>query len=261
MTNHNILEKFLDIQENTMFGKSIKFDFARIIYNDFDSTPFWNFALINQTLDKNQIPIIEEKLRFFNRKPAIYFENTNLLAPFINVLKSNDYRLNNEDSWMFYEDKIIDTSGFDQIKRVESSKDLKIWLKILNDCYKINDPQNPYGELGSYIGLAERAWKSNNSIGKFEYFIAFKEKIPVAVATLTYQGDLGYISNVGSIQEVRGQKYGKLVTLYCAHQARQRKINQICLSTEEGSYTNTFYKKIGFKTRFTARCYVKDFDM
>lgn len=258
MPNYNILEKFLDIMENTMFSKSVLLDFTRIIYNDSDSTPFWNFALIDQILDKNKIIAIEEKLKSLNRKPAIYFENTNLFIPLIGLLEKDGYRLNNEDSWMFYKNKVTDTSGFDKIKRVGSPEDLKIWLNTLNGCYRTNDPQNPYGELGVYVSLAERAWKSNNLTSKFEYFIAFKEMMPVAVATLTYEKDLGYISNVGSIQEVRGQGYGKLITLFCVYQAQKRDTDQICLATERGTFPNIFYKKLGFKTRFTARCYVKD---
>ena len=241
-----------------MFGELISLDFARIIYNKSDSTPFWNYALTNQILSADKITAIEEKLKSLNRKPAIYFENTDSLAPFIGILKNNGYLLNNEDSWMFYEDEAVNILDFSKIKRVESSEDLKIWLDTLNKCYQANDPQNPYGELGDYINLAENAWEKNHSVGKFEYFIAFKENEPVAVATLTHQEGLAYISNVGSIQEVRGQGYGKLITLFCVHQAKERDISQICLATEEGTYPNAFYKKIGFKTRFTATCYVKN---
>ncbi|MFA5080096.1 MAG: GNAT family N-acetyltransferase [Candidatus Paceibacterota bacterium] len=258
MSNYNILEKFLKIQENTLVSKLILLNFAKIIYNELDPSFYWNFALIDQPIDKNKINKIEKTLKFFDRKPAIYFENTNFFVPFIEVLEKDGYRLNSEDSWMFYEEEVPKGLNFNEIKRVESVEDLNVWLETLDKCYNDNDLQNPYGELGNYFDLAERAWKKNNSIGKFEYFIAFKELIPVAVATLTYEENLGYISNVGSIQEVRGQGYGKLITLFCVNEAKRLNIEQVCLATEDGTYPNKFYKKIGFKTRFMARYYVKE---
>ena len=258
MANYNILEKFLNIQETTMFSKSIKLDFAKIIYNDTDTTPFWNYALTPRPLDKNEIATVAKKLESLNRKSAFYFENADLFVPFIDALKNDGYQMNNDDSWMFYEGKTVQTIGFNKVKRVESIEDLKIWLSTFDKCYQENDPQNPYGELGSYVDLARHAWERNNAVGKFEYFTAYNKNTPVAVATLTREKDLEYISNIGSLQDVRGQGYGKLITLFCIHQAQKRDSKHICLATEEGTYPNEFYKKLGFKTRFTAQCYVKD---
>lgn len=256
MTNQDVLNNFLDIQEGTMFSKSIQLDFARIIHNDTDATPFWNYALVDKTLDEEEVATIEERLRALDRSPAICFENTDSFAPFINTLEKAGYQLNNDDSWMFYEGGAIDTARFESIKRVSSPEELALWSDTIDKCYRENDPQNPYGELGAYIGLAERAWETNQAEGAFEYLTAFKGDVPVAVATLTLQNGLGYISNVGSIQEVRGQGYGKLITLYCVDQAQRKGAKEVYLGTEEGTYPHDFYQKISFKTHFTARNYV-----
>jgi hypothetical protein len=59
------------------------------------------------------------------------------------------------------------------------------------------------------------------------------------------------------MQSVRGEGYGKLATLFCVNEALKNSVSDVFLATEEGTYPNTFYKKIGFKTRFTGIGYVK----
>ena len=122
---------------------------------------------------------------------------------------------------------------------------------VESHCYQKDDPQNAYGELGDYLGVAESVWYKHHKTGKVEYFIFYKDKIPVAVSTLTNFQNIGYISNVGSLKEVRGQGFGKLATLYCVEQSKKRGNITHCLATEEGTYANEFYSKIGFSTKFT----------
>ncbi len=84
-----------------------------------------------------------------------------------------------------------------------------------------------------------------------------KEDSPVAVSTLNNYEGIGYISNVGSIKEVRGEGFGKLSTLYCVHKSQKNGNKVHCLATEEDTYPNEFYKRIGFQTKFTAVGYKK----
>lgn len=92
---------------------------------------------------------------------------------------------------------------------------------------------------------------------RIEYFMVYKGNKPVAVSTLTNYGDIGYISNVGSIREVRGEGFGKAATLFCVKESIKHGNKEHCLATEEGAYPNEFYKRIGFATRFTAIGYTK----
>jgi len=75
--------------------------------------------------------------------------------------------------------------------------------------------------------------------------------------TLTNHDGIGYISNVGSLRKVRGEGFGKIASLYPVSQSIKNGNLEHCLATEEGTYPNEFYKRIGFETRFTAVCYVK----
>lgn len=86
--------------------------------------------------------------------------------------------------------------------------------------------------------------------------MVYKDSRPVAFSALTNYESIGYISNAGSLKEVRGQGFGKLATLYCIDQSKKRGNTEHCLATEEGTYANKFYKRLGFKTLFTAVGYV-----
>ena len=87
--------------------------------------------------------------------------------------------------------------------------------------------------------------------------MVYKNNKPVAVSTLTNYDEIGYISNVGSLSEVRGEGFGKAATLFCIQESIKHGNREHCLATEEGAYPNEFYKRIGFVTRFTAVGYTK----
>jgi N-acetylglutamate synthase-like GNAT family acetyltransferase len=260
--NNDIIKTFLDMQRDTMFSRQIPLDFARLIYSESEPSPFWNYAFTDKILSDAEISIIEEKLISVQRKPMVYFEVKENIEPLRAHLAEKGYIFFSEDSWMFFDPSAkIDTKNnarFDCIRRVENENDLTTWLATADRCYVADDAQNPYGPLGKdYLILAESAWKENHANDAFDYFLAYKDKEPVAVGTLTYQNDMGYISNIASLPSIRGQGYGKTVTLYCVHRSQMFDAREIFLATEEGTYPNAFYKKIGFKTRFTGTGYVK----
>jgi hypothetical protein len=260
LTNFEIMNVFLDIFRDTMFSEITAFPFGRILFSQSEQSPFWNYALVDKVLNEKELMGIEENLTSRYRKPMIYFESRPELVILKEHLLARGYSLFSEDSWMFYENTwplAVDTNTFSSVRRVESEAELKVWIETMDKSYVVNDPQNPYGPIGTYAALAERAWKANHKEGVFDYFIAFKDDKPVAVATLTQKGALGYISNVGSLPEVRGEGYGKLITLFCVNESLLAKNTDTFLATEEGTYPNVFYKKIGFKTRFTGPGFVK----
>jgi ribosomal protein S18 acetylase RimI-like enzyme len=176
----------------------------------------------------------------------------------IETLGTKGYKKSFEDSWQFWKGEEIDKSRFGTVKKVDSEEMLKVYLETFDSCYQKDDPENPYGELGEYLELTENVWHKHNGTGRLEYFIAYKDEKPVAVSALTNFEGLGYISNVGSLREVRGEGFGKLVTHYCVSQSIENGNMEHCLATEEGAYPFEFYKRIGFETRFTASAYTKD---
>jgi len=175
----------------------------------------------------------------------------------VKLLKTNNYTFSFEDSWLFHSGNKVVSSRFKQVKKITTETELELFLKIFNACYQKNDPQNAYGELGDYLKVAEKVWHKYHVSDRLEYLIAYQQDEPVAVATLTNYGKIGYISNVGSLRQVRGKGFGKLATLYCVAESIKHGNRYHCLATEEGTYADEFYKRIGFKKKFSAVCYIK----
>ena len=257
MSNFEFLEKYYQLQRGIMFDELVDFNFAKIVYCNIDKSSFWNNALINKVLSNIEINQIEERFIQLKRNSAIYFENKKELFDMDGLLTKTGYKKSWEDSWMFWRGDEINTNRFDKVKKAADENDLKIYIETLDKCFQNNDSQNPYGALGDYLKVAEKVWHKHNKTNKLEYFIVYKDNKPAAVSTLTNYDGIGYISNIGSLKEVRGEGYGKLATLYCVKQSIKNGNREHCMATEDGTYPNEFYKRIGFDTRFTAIGYNK----
>lgn len=231
--------------------------FARIGLSKTDKTSIWNFALTNKNLKLEQIKLIQAKMNSFGCKTAVYYENRANLQALSKFLLIHGYKKDYEDARMFYESGDLDQKCFDWVKKVETEEDLKIFLETFDNCYKKEDTQNPYGTLGDYLKVAESSWHMHHITDRLQYFIAYKQDKPVAVASLNSYAGMGYIFNVGSLSEVRGEGFGKLISLYCVYVSKKNGNSLHCLATEEGTYPNEFYKRIGFKTHFTGICYTQ----
>lgn len=256
MTNSNFLKKYIYLQHGKAFDKIIDINFSLITYLEKDNSGFFNFALVTRIISDSEIKEIEETLKSLNRDSTIYFENNKELKSLTLLLKNQGYKKEYEDSWMFWEGREI-SNDFSQVKKVKNKEDLRIFLETFDSCYQKDDPQNPYGEVKDYLSSVEKSWHEFNKNNELEYFVIYKNRKPVAVASLTNYEGIGYISNVGSLLEVRGEGFGKIATLYCIKKSIENKNTEHCLATEEDSYPNSFYKRIGFKTRFTAEAYKK----
>jgi len=234
MENFSFLRKFEKLLCAITLGKFIDLDFAVVSFSQGDDSSFWNHSLTNQVLDDIQLAEIEKAMKSLKRRPAIYFENRKDLQPLVSFLEKNDYKFDYEDSWMFWENSKISTNKFAQVKKVTNKNELGIFLKTFDACYQKNDPQNAYGELGDYLKVAERVWHRHNKTDRLEYFVVFKNEKPIAVSSLTNLQGVGYISNVGSLKEVRGKGFGKLATLRCVVSSKEQGNTEHCLATEEG---------------------------
>jgi len=257
MDNLTFLQNFQALEYSIMGDKIAYLGFASITFNYKDRSSPWNHALLYQNIDLGQLHTIEIALEELERPAAVYFESTEQSAQIINLLSVQNYEKCWDDSWMFHQGQNIDTSRFASVTKVETEQDLAVFLDTSDKCFVKDDPQNPYGELGDYKGIAKEAWHHHHANNRIEYFIVSDSGNPVAVSALTNFAGIGYISNVASLMSVRGQGFGKIATMYCVNKSIANGNNAHCLATEEGKYPNEFYKRIGFETKFRAEGYVK----
>ena len=255
--NFLFLKKYQELQLSIAYDILNDLGYATIGYSQSDPSIYWNNALTNLVLTDSQVKRVEDEFTALGKRATFYFEDSPKLSKFISKLESKNYTHSYSDSWLFWNEGSINSRYFDSVKKVNNKSDLEIFLSTFNDCYQDNDPQNPYGEQSGYIESARSAWINNHINDKIEYFIICKDDKPVAVSSLTNQNGIGYISNVGSLKEVRGEGYGKAATLFCVNESQVRGNKVHCLATEEDSYPNEFYNRIGFELRFKAVGYTK----
>lgn len=257
MTNFNFLKQYLKLQDQDMYDQLLDLGFAELGYCRGDKLPYWNLALTNQLLTSGELKTLESHFTNWERKPSVYFEHAPRLQSLADLLTASGYKHNWEDSWQFWEGNPPPPSKI-VVKKVNTLEDLQVFLDTFDQCYRKDDPLNPYGELGNYLQLSRESWLKLHAGNREEYFMAFKDNKPVSVATLDNYSGIGYICNVGSLMEVRGQGYGKAVTLHCVNESFKHGNTLHCLATEEGTYPDEFYKRLGFKTKFTAVGYTKE---
>lgn len=251
MTNAQILTDYIQLQKDIMFDELFDLGFATVCYSKNDPSPFWNNVFVDIVLNNNQLQELSTKMKSLQRSPAVYFENKAELAGLKTFLEEQRYVKTSEDSLMFWDLGEVETNRFESVRKVETQEELAVFLDIFDRSYIKDDPLNPYGELGEYLTAARIAWEKHHESNRVEYFIAYKDSEPVAVSALTNYGEMGYISNVGSVLTVRGEGYGKLATLYSVAQSQRNGNTTHFLATEEGTNPHSFYSAIGFKTKFT----------
>lgn len=256
--NYKFLQQYLLLQGGIMFDKIIDLGFATIGYSENDNSTFWNLALLGQSISESQINRVEEEFLSLGRKPTFYIQNIPELSSLVSQLKKMNYKKDFEDCFQVWQNGQIDKSHFSSVKKVLSGDDLEIFLDVFNASYQKDDPKNPYGELGDYLKVARNVWHKHHMTDRLEYFIVYKNDTPVAVSTLTNFKNYGYISNVGSVLNVRGEGFGKAATLYCVDQSIKHGNTVHYLATEEGHFPNEFYKRIGFKAKCSAVGYTKN---
>jgi ribosomal protein S18 acetylase RimI-like enzyme len=254
MINQELIQLFQELQYGIVFTRYIGLGFAKICYSEDDPSSYWNYAFTNQLLNSEQLLQLNNEFELLQRKPTIYFENTEDNTKLRTFLEENEFKKGFEDSWLFYGEDEINTNKFDQVKKVENVDELKTFVETFDKCYQKDDQQNPYGELGGYLNSARKAWIDYHD-EKLEYFMVFKDGEPVAVSALTSYEGMGYIANVGSLQSVRGEGFGKLATLYCVWKSKENGNKNHFLGTEDGTYPNAFYQRIGFKKKFSTLGY------
>ena len=257
MDNFSFLQKYIELQTSVTIDEVIDLGFVRIDYNKIEPSPYENFALTNKILSEGELNQIEQIFQRLGRKQAFYFENKPELKLLVDFLTTKGYKLDREDAWMFHNGENINADNFNLVRKVESEDDLAAFLKTFDNSFQKDDPQNPFGELGNYLKVTEAAWHRHRGTNRLQYFIAYKGDKPVAASALNNLNGIGYICNVGSLREVRGEGFGKLATLYALSSSVKNGNDYHCLATAEGTRPNEFYKRQGFVIKFTAVCYCK----
>jgi ribosomal protein S18 acetylase RimI-like enzyme len=257
MTNYEFLEKWFQLMNGGSFDGVEDLGSAKASFSK-ASHIFWNNALIDTLISDDQLQQIEDFYTSKQRTPALYFENTSEHQKLATFLESKGYEKKFEDNWLFYEKTEVSEKRFDTITQVKTDAEFELYMQAFVGSYQEDDPLNPYGAVPEdEIPKSWEEWRKLGPSGRIEKYVALKDGKPVAASGLHSFAGIGYIAPVGSLVSVRGEGFGKAITIYAVKRSIERGNQITCLSTEEGTYPHEFYQRIGFTKKFTALLYGK----
>jgi len=256
-------DQFLKLFQKTLFDLSYldtlkTIDNVQVVSADLDNSIWWNNASIAQPPNDETIAKVEDYFRFINRPPVFYFVESPNSQPFEQLLASSGYHQDSYEVWMQIKNPQINTTKFSQIKKVETTEDLEIFIRTIDQGYGADDPDNPYGESGPYLDQIRKSFNLHGPRDIISYYILFDEHAqPVSVGSLTNYHHIGYISNLATIPSQRGRGNSYALLNYFLHLSLENHNHLHCLSTEVDSHPHRIYQRFGFTEMFRAKYYSK----
>ncbi|HDL75116.1 MAG TPA: GNAT family N-acetyltransferase [bacterium] len=264
----NILQKSEDYHYKFQIGmyfSNIKRSKRKVLlWSDKIEDFYWNFASkinVSEKEIENSIKQITEFFKKKNRKPVIYVTPFTKPRSLSKLIQRAGFKLQFKESWMFYKEvnlKFTVPKNF-TIKKIKTKKEMKIFVDIFNKAYSGADPEDPYGPIPpEYKEALVDSFKKNQKNKFTVHYLGFLKNKPIGVATLIYFGKYAGIYNIGTVLDKRKKGMGSSITLKCVLEAQKNKAKFIFLQTEQKSYNEKFYKKLGFSTKFIGQGFVKD---
>lgn len=235
---------------------------AVLLYSDIIDDFFWNYAAHVNTTQEKVDELIQEIIAFYRKKkrqPSVYLTSFSKPPNISKYLETHGFRVEFKDAWMIYEREIppIKKPKALIIKEVKSNEEMEIFMKVFYEAYGGASEGEPYGELpptyGEALCLSFRNPPKETSI---IHYLGFINEEPVGIGTLISSEGFGGIYNVGTSLKCRRKGIGSAISLKAIEDSKKEGNNLTYLMTEEGSYVEEFYKKLGFSTKFIGRGYV-----
>lgn len=211
-------------------------------------------AFISSRLDE-----IESNFQRVRRTPVLYTTPDTSPSDLTSYISKRNYSLAFTDAWMFFEKQVsLTLPPSIEVKVVCNIEEMKLYVSLFNQCYSGTGPNEVYG-------AAPAAWGENlfdsykNTDPKNEvlhYMLLINGK-SVAIAISVSCDDYSGLYSVGTIPSERGKGYGTLITLYAVKALQEKKIKNIFLQTEQGTYNEKLYQKMGFETCWLGKGWVK----
>ena len=259
----NVIEKAHYQNQQWMYFSEMKMiDGAVLLYSDIIDDFFWNYATLINTTQGKMHKLIKEIITFYRnkkRQPSIYITSFSKPQNISKHLDEHDFKIELKDAWMVYERKthLIKKQKDLIIKEVGSNEDMEIFIKVFYEAYGGASNDEPYGELPPTYGEALRlSFKNHSKETVIVHYLGFIDEEPVGIGTLISSKGFGGIYNVGTSSKYRRNGIGSAISLKAIEDSKKEGNVITYLMTEEGSYIEKFYKKLGFSTKFIGCGYV-----
>lgn len=261
------MEEIIDIH----FGGQVYLYFSNIIkkqdydihYSNVIDDEYWNLAYLknNKVSLKDAFEDIKLQMKEINRKPIIYItsnivdknlkeqiEGSNLQSLYTDVWMT----LDNLEQFGTYKSK-IDFSVHKVDKKLKDQ-----FIGAVMNGFSGDNPEDPYQSLSEGYKIAlEKSFDENDSEYKVIHYLGKKDEEAISTATVIYKGDKAIIYNVTTNKKYQRKGVCKQMMSDIIKDLITLNINEICVQTEQGFYTEKVYKNMGFKERLLGKAYVE----
>ncbi len=261
------MEDIIDIHLNGqlylyMSNKIQKQDYD-IYYSDLIDDEYWNFAYLkNREVSLNEIfDEIKSNMNKLDRNPIIYITSNITDSKLQEKIEKSKLKSLYTDVWMTldnltqfesYKSKI----DFCVYKVDEALK--KQFIQAVMDGFSGDNPEDPYESLSEGYKIAlEKSFNKNNSEYKVIHYLGTKEKEAISTATVVYKGNKAIIYNVTTNKKYQRNGVCKQMMSDIIKDLTKLNINEICVQTEQGFYTEQVYRKMGFIERLLGKAYIE----
>lgn len=261
------MEEIIDIHLNGQMylymSNSIKNKNYDIYYSNLIDDEYWNFAYLkNKDISLNKIfDEIKCSMNKLERKPIIYITSNIIDLKLQENIKNSKLKLLYTDVWMTLD-------NLEKFKLYKSKIDFcvykvdktlkKQFIQAIMDGFSGDNPEDPYNSLSDGYKIAlENSFNENNSKYKVIHYLGKKENEAISTATVVYKNQKAIIYNVTTNKKYQRNGVCKQMMSNIIQDLIKLNINEICIQTEKGFYTEEVYKNMGFIEKLLGKAYTE----
>lgn len=231
---------------------------ARLFYSNKIKDPYWNHAAHIKTSEEEIYDLIIKIKEFYkskNRTPALHVNSFTQPPNIKSILFKEGFKSFSNDSIMFYGGKDIALDSDLEVRKVQTKKEIKIFVEVFNLAYGGANPDEPYGKLPpEYSEVLLESFNNNDE--NIKHYIGFINNEAVAIGTLIVNYKFGLLCNLGVSPSYRKKGFGAIMSLFRVKEALNLGCKIIFLLTEEGSYNEKLFTKLGFETKSIGETFI-----
>lgn len=245
-----------------MSNKIEKKDY-KIYYSDLINDEYWNFAYLkNKEVSLNEVfDEIKLNMNKLDRKPIIYISSNIIDSKLQENIRNSKLESLYTDVWMtldnleqfgLYKSKI----DFSVYKVDETLK--KQFIEAVMNGFSGDNPEDPYQSLSDGYKVAlEKSFNENDSEYKVIHYLGKKDQAAISTATVVYKKQKAIIYNVTTKKQYQRNGVCKQMMSDIIQDLIKLNINEICVQTEQGFYTEQVYKNMGFIEKLLGKAYIE----
>lgn len=249
-------------QQGMYFSRMEGIEGAVLLYSDIIDDFFWNYAGQIKTTQEKIEELIREITILYRkeaRNPSVYITPFSQPQDISERLDDHGFKIEFKDAWMTYdgEPPQIKKPKDLSFKEVRSDEDMEIFIKVFYEAYGGASKDEPYGELPPTYGEAlRRSFKNPPKKKRIIHYLGLINRKHVGIGTLISLDGFGGIYNVGTSSSYRKTGLGSAISIKAVEDSKKEGNTTTYLMTEEGSYVEKFYQRLGFSTKFVGCGYV-----